>query len=50
MVPSVDRGDRPHYLTIYGGKLTNYRATAESVVQRVLPALPHQTDENIEQD
>ena len=24
-VLSVDRGDRPHYLAIYGGKLTTYR-------------------------
>ncbi|MGQ0592170.1 MAG: FAD-dependent oxidoreductase [Gammaproteobacteria bacterium] len=39
-VLSVDRGDRPHYLAIYGGKLTTYRATAECVVQRVLPVLP----------
>ena len=39
-VLSVDRADRPHYLAIYGGKLTTYRATAECVMQRVLPALP----------
>jgi len=39
-VLSVDRNDRPHYLAIYGGKLTTYRATAECVMQRVLSVLP----------
>ena len=38
-VLSVDRGDRPHYLAIYGGKLTTYCATAECVMQRALPVL-----------
>jgi glycerol-3-phosphate dehydrogenase len=39
-IVSVDRSDRPHYLAIYGGKLTTYRATAECVMQGVLAVLP----------
>lgn len=35
-----DRRDRPRLLSIYGGKLTSYRATAERVVARLAPALP----------
>jgi len=35
-----DRRDRPRVLTIYGGKLTSYRATAEKVIERIRPSLP----------
>lgn len=30
----------PRVLTIYGGKLTTYRSTAEEVLQQIVPALP----------
>lgn len=33
-------GTPPRMLTIYGGKLTAYRATAEKVVHRIAPFLP----------
>lgn len=36
---SADAGS-PRLLTIYGGKLTSYRATAAKVIARVAPALP----------
>ncbi len=36
----TDRIDHPRVLTIYGGKLTAYRATAESVMKRLIPTLP----------
>lgn len=36
----VDRADKPRLLTIYGGKLTGWRATAEQVLSRVASALP----------
>ncbi len=36
----VDRPDRPKVLTIYGGKLTAYRATAEKVMDRLVSSLP----------
>ena len=35
-----DRPLRPRALTIYGGKLTGWRATAEHVCQRIAPSLP----------
>jgi glycerol-3-phosphate dehydrogenase len=35
----ADRDRRPRLLTIYGGKLTAYRATAEKVIARVSPSL-----------
>ncbi|MCB9890523.1 MAG: glycerol-3-phosphate dehydrogenase/oxidase [Planctomycetes bacterium] len=35
----VDQGEI-HYLAIYGGKLTGYRATAEKVLDRLAPSLP----------
>ncbi len=35
-----DGRDPPRLLSIYGGKLTSYRATAEKVLARVAPALP----------
>jgi glycerol-3-phosphate dehydrogenase len=38
-----DRRDRPRVLTIYGGKLTSYRATAEKVIERIRPSLPDKT-------
>lgn len=34
-----DRPDRPRVLTIYGGKLTGWRAAAEQVLQRIAPSL-----------
>ncbi len=36
----VDRFDRPRVLTIYGGKLTGWRAAAEQVLKRVRASLP----------
>ena len=38
-----DRPERPRVLTIYGGKLTSYRATAEKVIERVRASLPDRT-------
>jgi glycerol-3-phosphate dehydrogenase len=36
-----DRLVRPRLINIYGGKLTTYRATAEKVINQLLPGLPH---------
>ena len=36
----TDRDDQPRVLTIYGGKLTSYRATAEKVIERIRSSLP----------
>lgn len=36
----VDRHDKPRILTIYGGKLTGWRAAAEHALQRLGPSLP----------
>ncbi len=36
----VDRAARPRVLTIWGGKLTTYRSTAEKVIRRLGPSLP----------
>ncbi len=36
----AERARRPRLLTLYGGKLTAYRATAEKVLKRLGPALP----------
>ena len=36
----LDRAVRPRVLTIWGGKLTTYRSTAEKVMRRVGPSLP----------
>jgi len=35
-----DRVRRPRVLTIYGGKLTAYRATAAAIMARIAPSLP----------
>ncbi len=35
-----DRVDRPRLLTVYGGKLTTYRSTAEKVMRLVASSLP----------
>lgn len=35
-----DHTDDPHLFTIYGGKLTGYRATAEKLLRRISPLLP----------
>ncbi len=37
---AVDDTRQPRLLTIVGGKLTAYRATAEKIVTRIAPALP----------
>jgi glycerol-3-phosphate dehydrogenase len=37
---TVDRESRPRSVSIYGGKLTGYRATAEKVVKRLQQTLP----------
>ena len=39
----TDRHARPRVLTIYGGKLTSYRATAEKVVERIRSSLPEKS-------
>ncbi|CAN5137516.1 FAD-dependent oxidoreductase [soil metagenome] len=36
----VDRDERPRVLTINGGKLTTFRATAGAVLERIRPSLP----------
>ena len=36
----TDRKGRPRVLSIYGGKLTAYRATAQDVMARIRPSLP----------
>jgi glycerol-3-phosphate dehydrogenase len=36
----VDRARRPRVLTIYGGKLTTWRAVADRVMTRIAPSLP----------
>lgn len=36
----LDRNERPRLLSIIGGKLTGWRATAEKVMQRIAPGLP----------
>ena len=36
----VDNPRQPRLVTIYGGKLTGYRATAEKVMKILQPALP----------
>lgn len=46
-VLQVDRSNKARVLSIYGGKLTGWRATAEQVMQRVaasLPARHHRAD------
>lgn len=40
----VDREHKPRLLTLYGGKLTAYRATAQSVLARVAESLPSRTE------
>ncbi|HEY7840348.1 MAG TPA: FAD-dependent oxidoreductase [Gammaproteobacteria bacterium] len=37
---AADRLDRPRVLSIYGGKLTTFRTTAQKVMQRIAPSLP----------
>jgi glycerol-3-phosphate dehydrogenase len=37
---TVDRDVRPRVLSIYGGKLTGWRAAAAHVMQRISPSLP----------
>jgi glycerol-3-phosphate dehydrogenase len=36
----TDRLQRPRVLSIYGGKLTTYRAVAQRALQRIAPSLP----------
>ncbi|MGB5210596.1 MAG: FAD-dependent oxidoreductase [Gammaproteobacteria bacterium] len=36
----TDQTDRPRVLSIFGGKLTAWRATAEKVMHRIAPSLP----------
>ena len=36
----VDNEQRPRVLSIYGGKLTGYRATAQKILRRLAPGLP----------
>lgn len=42
MLP-VDSSSRPRFLSIYGGKLTGYRATALKVMKTLKKTLPHRT-------
>lgn len=37
----LDNTASPKVISVYGGKLTAYRATAEKVIHRLLPVLPH---------
>jgi glycerol-3-phosphate dehydrogenase len=39
----TDRNSAPRSLSIYGGKLTGWRATAEQVMQRIAASLPQRT-------
>jgi glycerol-3-phosphate dehydrogenase len=39
-VLDTDRSDKPRLISIFGGKLTGWRATAEQVMQRIAPSLP----------
>jgi glycerol-3-phosphate dehydrogenase len=39
----LDRGRCPRVLSIYGGKLTSHRSTAERVINRIVPLLPRRT-------
>ncbi len=39
----TDDADNPRLVTIYGGKLTAYRATAEKLIQQFKPVLPPRT-------
>ena len=43
VVLDTDRPERPRLLSIYGGKLTAYRATAEKVMRRLRASLPSRT-------
>lgn len=36
----TDRGHKPRLLSIFGGKLTSYRATADKVLRRIAASLP----------
>ena len=36
----IDEANCPRVLSIYGGKLTSHRATAEQVIRRLSPLLP----------
>jgi glycerol-3-phosphate dehydrogenase len=36
----ADRRDAPQLISLFGGKLTTYRATAAQVLERIAPALP----------
>lgn len=36
----VDRRERPRVISVLGGKLTSYRATAAKVIARIAPSLP----------
>jgi glycerol-3-phosphate dehydrogenase len=40
---STDARQQPHLVSIYGGKLTGYRATAEKVLALLAPTLPART-------
>jgi len=37
---SVDNEHQPRVLSVMGGKLTTYRATAEAALERMMPSLP----------
>jgi glycerol-3-phosphate dehydrogenase len=37
---ATDRASQPHLLSIFGGKLTTYRATSERVIRQLGPSLP----------
>lgn len=39
----VDRPDRPRLLSIYGGKLTTWRATAQKIMRRIGASLPQRS-------
>ena len=40
LIYAVDRGSKPRVLSLYGGKLTSYRADAEKALARIRASLP----------
>jgi glycerol-3-phosphate dehydrogenase len=40
LILAADRGQLPRVMSLYGGKLTSYRADAARVMARLSPSLP----------
>jgi len=43
IIIAEDNADKPKVITLYGGKLTAYRATAEKVMEKLAKVLPERT-------